>query len=315
MEGDELRLTENKVYQLTLGAIRVVRAVLKHRNVTAAAREVGISQPAVSQHLARFEQTLGVPIIVRRGNELIVRDDKAMAALQTLGEGLDELLKLSADSACGDLKPRLGISMMVFDRLVVEPRLLADLMSRFEISTGTSSELATQFATAQLDVSFRVLGLQDAESDLRQTYPLYWVKACGSPSKRQLDELPVILGPAHAFYASRSEEHLRARGLNYRIVVRVPQAATILKLVGSDLGVAAVPPFILNGRINYCPVEIDAELPVVENLCHGVTFHKKVVSYKTALDAFEAITSVLDTSPPTGVVGQGGGVSEGHRNA
>jgi DNA-binding transcriptional LysR family regulator len=296
-------VTESKVYQLTLGAIRVVRAVLKHKNLTVAAREVGISQPAVSQHLARFEQILGQPIIVRRGNDLIVRDQKAMAALHTLGEGLDQLLNLATDCANGDVKPRLGVSMMVFDRLVTVPRVLTNLMSRFEISTGTSNELEAQFAAAQLDMSFRVLGLQDAETDLRQTYPLYWVKACGSQSKARLDELPVILGSAQALYASRTEAHLRALGVNYKVVVRVPQAATILKLVASDWGVAAVPPFILNSRINYCPVEIDPELPVVENLCHGVTFHKKVVSYTTALDAFEEIRGVLDTSPSDHVTG------------
>lgn len=48
-------------------ALRVVKAIADHGSVTAAARSLGYSQPAVSQQLRRMERRAGLPLIERVG--------------------------------------------------------------------------------------------------------------------------------------------------------------------------------------------------------------------------------------------------------
>ena len=48
-------------------ALRVVQALAEHGSITAAARALGYSQPAVSQQLKRLEQRVGLALVERVG--------------------------------------------------------------------------------------------------------------------------------------------------------------------------------------------------------------------------------------------------------
>ena len=52
---------------LDLHSIRIVRAIAEHGTISAAARALGYSQPAISQHLRRSEARLGTPLVIRSG--------------------------------------------------------------------------------------------------------------------------------------------------------------------------------------------------------------------------------------------------------
>src|SRR5215207_877676 len=52
---------------LDLHSVRIVRAIAEHGTISGAARALGYSQPAISQHLRRAEARLGVPLLVRAG--------------------------------------------------------------------------------------------------------------------------------------------------------------------------------------------------------------------------------------------------------
>jgi len=56
---------------LDLNLIVVFDAILKDRNVTQAARRVGLSQPAMSSALARLRRTFGDPLFVRTGRGML----------------------------------------------------------------------------------------------------------------------------------------------------------------------------------------------------------------------------------------------------
>lgn len=56
---------------LDLNLIVVFDAILKDRNVTVAARRVGLSQPAMSSALARLRRTFGDPLFVRTGRGML----------------------------------------------------------------------------------------------------------------------------------------------------------------------------------------------------------------------------------------------------
>src|SRR5690348_16499740 len=89
---------------VTLIQLRVIDAVRRHGSVTAAAKELRYTQPAISHHLARLEAQLGAQLLQRAGRgirltpagdlladraaEIIGRVDSAVAELSTL-VGLD----------------------------------------------------------------------------------------------------------------------------------------------------------------------------------------------------------------------------------
>jgi hypothetical protein len=57
--------------KLRLRQFEALMAVIQHSTVTLAAKEMGISQPAVSRLLADLGQTLGFSLFDRRGGRLV----------------------------------------------------------------------------------------------------------------------------------------------------------------------------------------------------------------------------------------------------
>lgn len=94
---------------LDLHTIRIVRAVAEHGSITAAAAELGYSQPALSQHLRRAERRLGVPLLLRTGRGVQLTEPGRVIArhstnvLAALSAAEDELGHL-ADRTTGTVR-------------------------------------------------------------------------------------------------------------------------------------------------------------------------------------------------------------------
>ncbi|WP_232681001.1 LysR family transcriptional regulator [Nocardioides sp. R-C-SC26] len=83
----------------------ILRDVVRAGSLSAAARELGWTQPAVSQHVARLERDAGMPLLVRgpggvvpteAGAVLIRRADAIAAELRAAEEEIGQLAQLSA---------------------------------------------------------------------------------------------------------------------------------------------------------------------------------------------------------------------------
>ncbi len=72
---------------LNLNALVALDALLAERNVTRAARRVGITQPAMSQALARLRNLFGDPLLVRKGRSMVLTP-RAEAMLLPLSDSL-----------------------------------------------------------------------------------------------------------------------------------------------------------------------------------------------------------------------------------
>ncbi len=83
---------------MTLNQIQYYCTVCKYGNYTKAAEELHVSQPAVSKAVRELESECGVPLIVRRGNSLVVTEkgkilwDELSYILQCM-ERLDYIIK------------------------------------------------------------------------------------------------------------------------------------------------------------------------------------------------------------------------------
>jgi DNA-binding transcriptional LysR family regulator len=80
LEGIDLRA-------LDLNLLVALDALLRQGNVTAAARDLGVTQPALSRTLQRLRDTLGDPLLVRVGRG-VVPTDRARALAEPLADAL-----------------------------------------------------------------------------------------------------------------------------------------------------------------------------------------------------------------------------------
>ena len=67
-----------KIYMLNPRQIEVFRWTMSHGTATAAAMELGISQPAASRMLSELEEACGFVLFERRGNQLIPTPEAAL---------------------------------------------------------------------------------------------------------------------------------------------------------------------------------------------------------------------------------------------
>ena len=92
---------------VTLERLRLIVALAEERSVTAAARAVGISQPALSQNLRIIERHYGFPLLMRSGRRVVLTQparrvvDYARRILRLVGESeraARDLVELKAGS-------------------------------------------------------------------------------------------------------------------------------------------------------------------------------------------------------------------------
>jgi molybdate transport repressor ModE-like protein len=88
---------------LDLHSIRIVRAIAETGSITGAARQLGFSQPAISQHLQRTEARLGLPLVLRVGRGIRLTEAGALLARHAVA------ISDALDAAAGDLAELAGM--------------------------------------------------------------------------------------------------------------------------------------------------------------------------------------------------------------
>lgn len=123
----------------TLSALRSLVAAVEEGSLSAAARRLGITQPAVSQQIAALEQSYGVDLVVRgrngvrpteAGSLAVAHAGEVLARLARLG---DELAALQASGngrlvvACAMLVAQTVLVPVLSDLRTTHPGLRIDL--------------------------------------------------------------------------------------------------------------------------------------------------------------------------------------------
>jgi DNA-binding transcriptional LysR family regulator len=175
--------------------LRVFAAVARHLHYTRAARELGLSQPAVSARIAVLEKDLGVRLLQRAGRGM---------ALTAAGEVLSveaakvltrmDAARQAVEEVKGLLRGRLRIGASTTPGIYIVPRAAARFAKAFpgvtlEVRVGNT--LAIEEAVLRGDVHAAVVGGHLAARELLSE-PL-----CD-------DELIVFSGPDHPLARKRS---------------------------------------------------------------------------------------------------------------
>lgn len=249
--------------QIDLQSIRIVRAIAETGTITGAARALGYSQPAISQHLQRAEARLSLPLVTRVGRSIRLTEAGQVLARHAL------TITSALDAASGDLADLAGlrtgtVRLAAFPTAssTIVPRLFASMAKthpgiRISYLEAEPPEAVALLREGSIDVAVTFSYLGDRADPHRENANGLGVETLFSeemvvviPSGHPLAHLPVIdvAGLAEERWIAgcpRCRGHLMAvcevAGFDPRITFETDNASAVLNIVANGLGVAMLP--------------------------------------------------------------------------
>jgi molybdate transport repressor ModE-like protein len=248
-------------------ALRMVRAIAETGSFSGAARELGYSQPAVSQQIRRLERRVGTPLVVRSGRA--VRLTEAGAALSRHAVSVLATLAAAEEEVAAIAGLRAGrVRMVAFpsSSASLVPHALAQLRAShpglsvsFSEAEPPESLALVRAGECDVAVAFSYLGtdLGRGEDDLEGLVAVPLLSdplKVALPAGHPLAALPVVA------LASLAEEtwiagcprcrgHLLAAcesvGFTPTVAYATDDYVAVQGLIAAGLGVALIPEMIL----------------------------------------------------------------------
>ncbi len=242
---------------LNLSHLRVFRSVLEHNSLTAAARALRISQPAVSKQLADLEHALGVKL-VERGT----RGIRLTAAGELLGQHARRLFneEEAAEAALRGLlglelgQLSIGASTTIGNYMV--PPLFGELNRAhpglgLRLNIANTAAIQEQLLAGQLDLGLiegRVTA-KGLEAEVFAHDELVLIVAPAHPltrklgreiSRRTIPELPFIMREPGSGTRDVIEQVFAEHGLEIEPVMSLGSTEAVKNAVAAGLGVSVV---------------------------------------------------------------------------
>ncbi len=248
---------------LDLHSIRIVRAIAETGTITGAARALGYSQPAISQHLQRAEARLSLPLVTRVGRSIRLTEAGQVLARHAL------TITSALDAASGDLADLAGLRTGTV-RLAAFPTASSTIVPRLFASMAVSHP-AVQISYVETEPPEAVALLREGSIDLAVTFSYlndradpHRESANGLGVETLFTEEMVVVIPANHPLAEqpvidvaqlvrerwiagcpRCRGHLMAvcevAGFEPVITFETDNASAVLNIVANGLGVAMLP--------------------------------------------------------------------------
>lgn len=242
----------------TLRQLRTFLAVVETGQVSAAARLLGLTQPAASQQLRELERTLRVRLLDRAKGRVV--PTAAGAALLDPARRADaaiaEVASVAASYRAGEAgRVRFGSGATACIHLL--PAVLAQARRAMPgldlvVATGNTSEIVRRIATGALDVGLVTLPLPPdralsveplLEDELVALLPGHAPGGALSPAA--IAEQPLILYEPGGSTRLLIDLWFRAAGLAVAPIMQLDSVESIKVLVAGGLGASVLPALAL----------------------------------------------------------------------
>ncbi|TFC88718.1 LysR family transcriptional regulator [Cryobacterium sp. TmT2-59] len=312
-------------------SLRVVGAIAAHGSITAAAAALGYSQPAVSQHLKRLEQRIGMAVIERVGRGVRLTEAGRLLARHAV------TVTVALEAASGELAELQGlragqVRLAAFPSAsaTIVPRLIADLRSRHPGITVTYVEAEPPEAVA-------LVREDDADLAITFSYPgdrvdPHRASAHGLVvTTLRRDEMLLVLPAGHAHAGDdavdladlagenwiggcpRCRGHLlelcEHSGFTPRISYETDNTAAVLGLVAAGIGVAMLPALAVGAGLAPASVAAHPSVSIRPTLARDHrTLHAVTVAGAAGVPAIAATLrrlaalTALTAAAPAGAV-------------
>ncbi|MGW5518412.1 LysR family transcriptional regulator [Nocardia africana] len=255
---------------LDIVALRSLVAVATCGGFHRAARALHLTQSAVSRHVQRLEDALGVELVVRegRGIRFTPAGERLLGHARSILDAHDD-----AVTDLGGPAGELTVGAMDHAADLLLPELVDRLRERFtaqriQVRLGRSARLRESVDHGSVDVALvlerRARDDLPAKSPASQVISTRWVgsstwQSAGAP-------VPLVLFDHHCGLRSGAVDTLAAARIGYTVAAEAPDLAGIHAAVRAGLGVTVLPEL---GRLPHRLRTID-ELPTPPPVVVGI---------------------------------------------
>ena len=255
----------------------------KTLHLTRAAKELGLSQPALSHCIKRLEEEVGEDLFLRRKDGMVLT--KAGTYLLNHGQKiLDELNSVSQYFKTGNAEKKKSLSLGIHPSVggYVLPNLLKDLKD-FELSLhfGLSKDVTTMVQDGKVDCAVAInpyphsnLVINTLSEDLFQLW-------C---HKKNFDKTTLFFDPQlhQSHFLLRQ---LEKKGITFERHIEVPNLELMAKLVYEGAGVGILPSRVIKNNYPKETVVYSNEIkPFHDRICFVYSMESK---YKVSLKEFK----------------------------
>jgi len=299
-------MAKKPISKLSLSQLRALEAVARTGSFSAAAKELGVSQPSVSNHVQALESRFKTRLIAKAGYStgptpalaaLLPRVRAILALCTDLEAGLNEQKKLAA----GEL--RIGYSTF---QLAIP--LISDFMTKYPDISIEARALATQdllrlMEDGKVDVCF-ITGKEipaDLEGFRLVTTRIVLAARPGHPltdkgtiSWPEIKGLPLIQREGSSGTRRIFEAAATLAGVRPKTLLALGSWGSIASLIHSGVGIGVCMEAEITEQDGFVPIYIDDPSLVAP---HFVVWHKdmaKVAVIQAFLDTVRSQISGID---------------------
>ncbi|HJQ63522.1 MAG TPA: LysR family transcriptional regulator [Burkholderiales bacterium] len=263
--------------RLDIDSLRAFKTVLELGGVTRAARKLNLTQSAVSHKLARLEERIGRPIMLKGNAGLILTSDG-----RSLLSYAERLIALHDEAAQHFRLSELKGQVRLGSTEDAASKHLAAVLGRFRrlhprvslcIRVAQSLSLQEMLKAGEVDLAvMQVFAHEKQPEDLELwREDLVWVQsrdhACNLGPR-----IPFVSFDANCFYRRAAQAALADTERSLDVVLECPSAQGVKSGVRHGLGVAIISSRHLDANL----MEITADLPSFPKVCHVLRSGKRL---------------------------------------
>lgn len=240
---------------MDLVLLRSLLAVADHKAVTAAARALFVTQPALSRRLQQLEEELGATLFVRSRSGVALTEagriatEEARVIVDRYGR-IKDLIRAQENLTSGIVRVGGGATAVSF----LVPRAIAAFQKqypgvRFEVLEQGSRDVEAAVRDERIDLGIVTLPAHSREFDVRPLArdPIVLVASVSHPLARKkrvdasdLDGLGLVGFQAGSAIRQLIDAELRAAGVTMIVQMELRSIAAILGMVASTQTLAFV---------------------------------------------------------------------------
>jgi len=265
--------------------LRYFHAIAREGNLTRAAEHLHISQSALSLQLKKLEESLGHPLFLREGKQLVLTEAGRIAFdyAENIFKAGDELQDVLAREGAQRRVVRIGAVSTLSRNFQIE--FVHPLIDRADcelvIQSGPLQEMLTRLGAHTLDLVLSNFAVpRDAQTNLHsRLLDEQTVSLVGKPSRRgkrfrfpdSLAETPVILPTLESNIRVAFDQVMDAAGIRPIVAAEVDDMAMLRVMARESDALTLVPPVVVIDELNSKQLIEKHRFPEIHESFYAIT--------------------------------------------
>lgn len=238
-----------------LDLYRIFCEVAKCKSFSKGAKELYMTQPAVSQAIAQLEEELAIRLFTRTPKGVVLTNEGQLlfeyvsSALNLINAGEEKVLQAKGLLA-GELKIGVGDTISRYFLLPYLEEFHNQFPSiKLKIINRTTLELCDMLKSGEIDIALCNLPIKDSSLEIKKCLEIHDVFVCGAKYKdkfpkpitlKEAAELPLIALEPKSNSRQYIEKYMMSKGIKINIEIELGSHDLLLEFAKINLGIACV---------------------------------------------------------------------------